>query len=274
MTMTMTSRKHFLISLLVSVFVAILFVFFTKDLHVFELNEKFQLVPEGFGIPRGCDVKMDMQTGQIWAKLSVVPKSKSNEFSLISIPETETEPEGKGNAKGKGNGAPEYQNLTKSRIQSRYSHGSAERIELALKEIKTENSESWQILEEESPAMEVGLGILESNNFVRLRIKIADGNERALNILSMCLQNNPLAVERANEINLFENEIFNLLSRNDLNLKVYQKLLKIIESFSKYDESEFGKKILVNIKVEITKQNLIHEKNLNERSLEILKELL
>lgn len=259
-TTTMTSRKHFLISILVTILVAILFAFFTKDLHVFKLTETFQLVPEGFGIPRGCDVRMDMQTGQIWAKVAV--KTKSNE-SLISIPQEKEEKEIKKNQMG----APEYQNLTKSRIQSRYSYGSAERIESAL---KFESEDSWNVLEEEAPAIEVGLGILESKNFVNLRIKISNANERALNILSMCLQNNPLAVERAIEIGLLENEILSLISRDNLNLKNYEKLLKIIESFSKFNETEIGKKFLLKIKTEITKQNLIHGNNLHERSLEII----
>ena len=262
----MTSRKHFLISILVSVLVAILFAFLTRDLHEFKLTENFQLVPEGFGIPRGCDVRMDVQTGQIWAKLAVKTESTESNESLIHISSEEgAEEEIKNNQSQQA--APEYQNLTKSRIQSRYSYGSAERIESAL---KFETEDSWDALEEEAPAIEVGLGILESKNFVNLRIKISNANERALNILSMCLQNNPLAVERAIEIGLLENEILSLLSREDLNLNNYQKLLKILESFSKFNESETGKKYLLELKTAITKQNLIHGNNLNERSLEII----
>lgn len=270
----MTFRKHLLISFLVSVLIAILFVFITKDLKLFNFTEEFQLIPEGFSIPRGCDVRMDMQTGQIWAKLSARPKSNDSIISIFSSEESiETNQNINSKAKSIGTGAPEYQNLTKSRIQSRYSYGSAEKIELALQELEIDTEDSWKVLEEESPAMEVGLGILESNKFSNLREKIAIGNGRALNVLSMCLQNNPLAVEKAIEIGLLDNEILSLFTRIDLNLNIYQKLLKIYESFSKYNETEEGKKILLEIRVEITKQNLIHGTNLNERSLDIIREI-
>ena len=228
--------RHFFISSIVTAVIAILFGIFVYNFR-FELSEEYQLVPEGFVLPKGCDIRVDMQTGETWAKLrKEVPDINSSiaDDDLIF-------------SKDPTNDAPEYKNITKSRIQARLSAEMQANLEAALSNLNEESS--WNFLEEEASAMEFGLAILEAKNFNVLREFLAAGNVKALQIISICLQNNPLAVEKFIELEIHLNELKNLIKTEKLNLNVFKKILRILESFKIHGNDEkFNETISEDIK--------------------------
>lgn len=244
--------RHFLISAIVTAIIAIAFGIFVHIHSRFELNEVYQLIPEGFILPKGCDIRVDMQTGETWAKL---PKNLPKD-QLVFSKDAENQ-----------TGAPEYKNITKSRIQARLSPEMQANLENALTSLN-DDEDSWEFLEEEAPAMEFGLAIFEAKNFDILREFVADGHEKALQIISICLQNNPLAVEKSIELGINMKELKNLLALESLTRNAFKRVLRILESFKVY-----GNVGNFDISEDIKRHFKDHE-DLEERYTEIINLLL
>lgn len=220
----MFAKNQLFFSSIVTGILVSLFSFFIVNYEKpFELSEEFQIIPEGFVLPKGCDIKIDMQTGETFAKLNANNNDKSS--ALIPIDTKGEEPNSKKSP------YPEYKNITKSRVQSRVSSDQMRMIEEALSSLNSE--ESWNYLEEESPAMEIGLAILEAQNLPELLKLLRVPEERALKIVANCLQNNPLAVEKFLDLQIHSNELVELLKREVIEKKSFIKLMRIIESISR-----------------------------------------
>lgn len=251
--------RHFLISAIVTAIIAIIFGIFVHFHLRFELKDDvYQLIPEGFILPKGCDIRMDMQTGETWAKLPKTTYRKDQQ--LVFAKESADNPTDASEANL--NGAPEYKNITKKRIQARLSAEMQANLETALTSLNEEAS--WEFLEEEAPAMEFGLAILEAKNFEILREFVARGHEKALQIISICLQNNPLAVEKFVELEIHSNELKKILAAEKLSRSVFKKVLRILESFKIYGNVE-----KFDIEEAIKKHSKDHE-DLEERYSEII----
>ena len=269
--------RHFLVSSAVTAIVVGLFAVFVYKQSCFQLSEEYKLIPEGFVLPKGCEIRIDMQTGETFAKVAKkTDKKKKVSDSLVFSKEEEkdekkTKEEGNNFQKqvNSGSGAPEYKNITKNRIQSRLSVEMQTKLESALKTLKDDFG-SWDFLEEEAAAIEFGLAILESKNFEILREFLGNGNEKALQIISICLQNNPLAVEKFVELEIHFKELKNLLEKENLSKNVFKKVLRILESFKIHGNDE---KFIETV-VESVKRHLKeHEQNLTERYIEIAESL-
>ena len=221
---------HFYRSAIVTSIVVALFALFIFKNSEFKINSEYQLVPEGFVLPKGCDIKIDMQTGETWARIS----KGSNDNSIISIKEQEPETNKKA--------YPEYKNITKNRVQARLSLDVISSIESALNSL--ELGESWEYLEEEAPAMEFGLAIFESTGFEALRPKLAEADARALSLVAVCLQNNPLAIDKFIELKVHLNEINGILLLDQLDISVFKKIIRIMESLN---DTEFNEKCKENV---------------------------
>lgn len=219
----MSRRLNLLISACITAVISLLFGFFVLNHGKFELNEEYKLVPDGYILPKGCDIKIDVQTGDTWAR---IPSNShlSSDSVILSNEENIKE----------ASPFPEYQNVTKSRILSRVSSNQIEMIDSSLNSLNLESS--WEFLEEESSAMEIGLAILESKNFIQLRTLLAsESPERALKLLSNCLQNNSLAIEKFLELKVHLNEIEIILGRNEISKVCLKNVLRIIESIKTLD---------------------------------------
>ena len=224
------------------------------------------MIPDEYVLPKGCDIRIDMQTGETWAKLPDVAKIEIAKDLVVTENGAESKDEDKSSSKSNPSAsAPKYQNLTKSRIQSRLSSHIINEIESALKSLTEESS--WEFLEEETSAIEIGLGILEAKNFEELRRLIGEGDERALGVFSLCLQNNPLAVEKSLELDLFKNEISSLLSSEKLSKNSFKKLLRILESLIRHGNEI--KSFFEIIRIQIKRHFNEHE-DLDERYTEII----
>ncbi len=140
---------------------------------------------------------------------------------------------------------PEYKNITKSRIQSRVSSDQMNEIESALSSLK-ESESSWEYLEEEAAAIEIGLAIIEATNFSELKKFLLIPDVRALKIVANCLQNNPLAIEKFLESKIHLNELAELLKIETLEKASFKTLMRIIESVS--TEYDFIKENYENVK--------------------------
>lgn len=259
------ASRHFLLSSIVTVIVVGLFALFVFKNDRFELSEEYQVIPDGFVLPKGCDIRIDMQTGETYAKLSKTAKNKeivvneADKFEFVSDKPT--------------NGAPEYKNITKSRIQSRLSPEMQADLETALTNLSSDHHiESWDYLAEEAAAMEFGLAVLEAKNFELLRDFLGNGNEKALQIISICLQNNPLAVEKFVELELHTKELQNVLKSEKLTENVFKKVLRILESFKIHKSNE--NLFIETAKIDLKRHSKEHENNLKERYIEIIELLL
>lgn len=253
--------RHFLLSLIVTAVVVGLFAIFVFKNGHFELSEEYQVIPDGFILPKGCDIRIDMQTGETYAKLS---KDVTADKDIIVN-------ESNNNSDKSTNGAPEYQNITKSRIQSRLSPEKQADLETALTNLSFD-LESWDFLEEEAAAMEFGLAVLEAKNFELLREFLGNGNEKALQIISICLQNNPLAVEKFFQLEIHTKELKNLLESENLTENAFKKVLRILESFKVHGNDDG--KFIETVKIILKKHFKEHENNLKERYIEIIELLM
>ena len=255
---------HWIQSAAITSIVVVLFALFLRENSKFKLNEEYQVVPEGFVLPSGCEIKIDMQSGETWAKrpIKVVDGSISINNSIVPMEDTETTDPTKRAAKPSA--YPEYKNITKNRIQSRLSGESATKLEDALNSLELQ--ESWEYLEDEAPAMEFGLAIFESKSFHLLRKQMNE--ERALGLIAMCLQNNPLAIEKFIELKVHEEEIVEILKMDQLQEAVYKKILRILESLNTENGSLIEKEVRENIK----RHSESHQ--LDDRYTEFLRNLL
>lgn len=184
---------------------------------LFVPTAEYQLVPEDAIIPRGLDIKIDMQTGGKWARIG---KEDANEREdVVFVKEAEESPIKE---------APAYSN-TSDRWKGRFQSVSA-KIDQALGELEFElgREEALELLEEEASALEVGAGILHSPKFIHLR-SLLKTDSSALQVLNACLQNNPPAVFKAVELGLLENEVTELLVAANANQ--LKKILMILNSF-------------------------------------------
>ena len=232
---------HFYRSAFVTSIVVALFALFVFKNSEFRINSEYQLVPEGFVLPKGCDIKIDMQTGETWARIS----KGSNDNSLISIKEPEANKQA----------YPEYKNITKNRVQARLSLDVISSIESALNSLELD--ESWEYLEEEAPAMEFGLAIFESAGFEALRRKLAEADARALSLVAVCLQNNPLAIDKFIELKVHLNEINGILLLDQLDISVFKKIIRILESLN---DTEFNEKCKENVRRHANQHQLKEER--------------
>lgn len=184
---------------------------------IFVPTAEYQLVPEDAIIPRGLDIKIDMQTGEKWARFRKSDKSERGD--VVFVKEAEEAPKRE---------APAYSN-TSDRWKGRFQTVSA-KIDQALGELEFEvgREDALEVLEEEASALEVGAGILHSPKFIHLRALLKT-DPVALQVLNVCLQNNPPAVFKAVELGLLETEIAELLRKADNNN--FKKVLMILNSF-------------------------------------------
>lgn len=236
----MLTKTLWLQSAVITSIVIVLFGLFVidNDNSKFKLSYEYQLVPEGFVLPQGCDIRIDMQSGETWAKKHEDIRPSSIVVVQSEVPTTEesTAPSNKKSARP----YPEYKNLTKNRIQSRLSGETIGRLEAALNSLDQEDS--WEFLEEEAPAIEFGLALFESKSFPVLRTLIIMGNnDRALGLIAMCLQNNPLAIEKFIELKV-DVEIVEILKKEELESSTFMKVLRILESTGIEFESELVKR--------------------------------
>lgn len=218
---------HWLQSTVVTSIVIALFAAFVVTNSKFNLGSEYQLIPEGFVLPRGCDVKIDMQSGETWARKRDNSGSSANAVVLASFEDSEAAPTTAPKSK-KERPYPEYKNITKNRIQSRLSGQSFERLEASLNSLELEAS--WEYLEEEAPAMEFGLSVFESKSFPVLRAQMK--NDRALGLIATCLQNNPLAIEKFIALKVHSLEIVEILRNEQLDTSTFMRILRILESIS------------------------------------------
>jgi len=234
-----------------------------RELHKgeFVLTEVYQSIPDGLVLPKGCDIRVDVQSGEIWAKLPSSSSSMSS--SLIPIVEDHQETPSVPH--------PEYKNLTKSRIIGRLSSDTIDAIAVALDSLHEDSS--WTFLEDEAPAMEFSLGLFDAANFGKFREFLALGDERALQVLAICLQNNPLAVERAFELNLLESELAVLLKSEFLEKLPFKRLLRVLESLASYGNGDLTN-FIENYRQELERHQQALQGQLEKRYEEIIKALL
>ena len=228
------SRIYLTISGVVSVIVAVLFILIIRNEQKFKLSEDYQLIPDGLVLPKGCDIRIDMQTGFTWAR----KKPSINKSDLIVSEDADAIKEENVEGGRAAKPFPEYKNITKSRIQSRVSGDQMNLIESALKSLELESS--WEYLEGEGPAMEIGYAILEAKNFDNLRNYLQNSDEKALKLMAICLQNNPLAVEKILELKVHLNELKNLLKRESMTKSAFKILLRIVESIGQVEFIEMN----------------------------------
>lgn len=225
--------------------IACIVTFLGLKCNSFKITNEYQLIPDDFVLPPGMDIKIDVQTGQGWVKLpkqtsyndaeevnlskAIVPSGEN----ILDVDEKETFNAAETESKSK---LPPYSNVS-NKWQNAYSLVSKE-IEAALEALSTiEDDESretaLQLLLEESHAMEVGAGIVSSIKFKHLRTLFVTGDLKAIKIISMCLQNNPVAVDKAIELKLHEDLL--TLFKNVVSLEEeessFLKLLLILDSF-------------------------------------------
>lgn len=255
--------RHFLVSSIVTGIVVVLFAIFVYKQSGFQLTEEYQLIPDGFVLPKGCAIRIDMQTGERFAKMN---RDKKVSDSLIFSKQAKME-EGVNVQKEEANpGAPEYKNITKNRIQSRLSVEMKTKLESALKTL-SDDLGSWEFLEEEAAAIEFGLAILESKNFGILRDFFGNGNEKALQIISISLQNNPLAVEKFVEFEIHLKELKKLLENENLSKNVFKSILRILSSFKIHGKDE---NFIETVGESLKRHLKEHEINLTERYIDII----
>lgn len=201
--------------------------------NIFVPTHEYRLVPEDAILPRGLDIKIDMQTGERWAKL---PQNANVKDDLVFVKEAEKEEEEKDarNEEKQANAQaskepPAYSN-TSNRWKGRFQSVAAA-IDQALADLEFDVSreDAYELLEEEASALEVGAGILHSSKFVHLRKLLLDDSD-ALNVLAICLQNNPPAVFKAIELGILEKEIKDLLE-STVNEQVLKRLILLLNSF-------------------------------------------
>lgn len=186
-------------------------------------THEYRLVPDDAIIPRGLDIKIDMQTGQKWARLA--PDTPASEVIFVQDVENNETPASESNEKK----PPVYSN-TSNKWQGRFQSVSAS-IEQALAELEFDVSreDAFELLEEEASALEVGAGILYSSKFVHLR-KLLTSDPQALDILNICLQNNPPAVFKAVELGILEQEMSVLLPQVNDSFSL-KRFIRIFNSF-------------------------------------------
>jgi hypothetical protein len=291
--------RHFLLSSIVTAITVGLFAIFVFKNGQFEISEEYQLIPNDFVLPKGCDIRIDMQTGETWAKIGKTFNTDNTDDTDNTDNTDDTgNTDNAGNSGNTGNTdksiiankeqeeidsttstkihstasitAPEYKNITKSRIQSRLSAEMQANLEVALVGLTIDN-ESWDFLEDEAAAMEFGLAILESKNFNNLREFLGKGNEKALQIISISLQNNPLAIEKFVELEIHSKELKNLLETEKLTEKAFKTILRILESFKIHGKDE---KFIETLNFNIKKHLKEHAENLQERYTEIIELLI
>lgn len=253
--------RHFYISSIVSALVAVVFIVLVKHELKFRLNDEFQIIPDGFVLPQGCDIKIDMQTGETWARIAINSADKKN---LIPI---EDEKSASGSGKRSSNSPPAYKNITKKRIQARLSSEVQLKMDEAL--LDFDSNDNWEFLWEEAPAMEFGLAVLESKNFSFLLSKI--NVDKSLKLISSCLQNNPLAVERLLEVS---DDVASWLRQLD-EMSPYQLklVLRIAENIMNNNSSEMAENFISSIK-NLLKEQLEQLGGLDERHEQVRQALL
>ncbi len=243
---------------------------------IFVPTHEYRLVPDDAVIPRGLDIKIDMQTGEKWVRLA----QKKDADEMVFVKEgLVKDDDGKvlvknSDKSASSSQAPAYSN-TSNKWKGRFQSVSAA-IEQTLGELEFEVSRenAYELLEEEASALEVGAGILHSSKFAYLRKLLVD-DHKAMNILNICLQNNPPAVFKAVELGLFQNEIVSLLKKVNDSITL-KRLLQVLNSFLIHgDDSEpvaeivamfKSHKILANLTEAINRINL----SLTERQLVVL----
>ena len=230
----------------------------------FVLNGEYQVIPADFVLPKGCDIRVDLQSGETWARLSAGTRDSSSSLIKTSDPEHENAVDAQ---------APEYKNLTKSRITGRLSGELKAKIRVALDSLDSE--ESWTFLEDEAPAIEFGLGLVEAANFGNFRKFLSLGDERALQVLAVSLQNNPLAVERVEQLNLFEEDFAPLLSSEiSLSGTSFKRLLRCLENLLLFGNGNLKNFIVKQHQGHLLKLALEHNVMQEQRYKEILEALL
>jgi hypothetical protein len=223
----------------------------------FRLTSEFQLVPEGYILPPGLDIRIDMQTGEAWAKLPSGVKDRndaSSDAGVVLLDEQTSEDAGKApesdsrepfedasrvpesdsrESSEARHSAPAYSNSSK-KWRHRFAAVS-ELIEGALRDLQVDElrDDSLALLLDEASALEVGAGILHSENIGLLLGLIDsknDSNEDALTVLAVCLQNNHAAVVRAAEIGILDSHVYPLLASTKDN-KLVRRCIQIGNAF-------------------------------------------
>lgn len=234
---------HFLKSVIVTSVIVILFGIFVMEHSKFKLSDEYGLVPEGFILPKGCEIRIDMQSGETWARKRKF-QSPNAPILIKEVANNDTPSASSSNASNNQlKGVPEYKNITKNRIISRLSPESLDKLDLALNSLEFE--ESWEYLEEEAPAIEFGLAILESKSFKILRNELISLNSRAVGLIATALQNNSLAIEKFVQLNVHSGEITEILKNEFLEVSILKKVLRILESLQ--NDKEFMKLVLKDV---------------------------
>ena len=256
-TLVKMPSRHFYISSIVSVLVAALFFALIAHESNFKLTDEYQLIPEDFILPHGCDIKVDIQTGETWARIS---NNSAQADNLITVDEKQF--------KDDKIRAPAYKNITKSRIQARLTPEAQLKLDEALLDL--ESNDNWEFLLEEAPAMEFGLAVVESKKFSELFKRNPD--ERSLKLISTCVQNNPLAVERFLEVS---NDVAGWLGQlTELNNSQIKLILRIVENvMNNNDKSVSHGEFISKIK-HLFKSQLEKHEGLDERHEQVRQALL
>ena len=193
---------------------------------MFVPTAEYRLVQEDSILPRGVDVRIDMQTGEKWARLAQ-KQSAANNVVYVKESETLNSEASKDSAHIKK--PPAYSN-TSSKWKGHFQSVSGN-IEQALADLEFEISreDALELLEDEASALAVGAGIIHSAKFVHLRTLLLN-DPRAVTLLSVCLQNNPPAVFKAVELGILEHELSTLLQTVD-DSQLLKRLIQLLNSF-------------------------------------------
>lgn len=192
--------------------------------HVFDPTGEFVRVAEDALLPPGLEIRIDMQSGERWARLP----SAGSDGLVVARQEDESTGMSPGSDAESRAGAPAYSNISK-KWRAMFAVV-ADRIEQTLQALERDETREDALaqLEDEAAALEIGAGILHSRQFVHLE-RLLGEDERALRVLAHCLQNNSPAVQRAAELELIRSALVPLVEKCESGESL-ERLLRIMNS--------------------------------------------
>lgn len=221
--------------------------FVWPSLELFVANDHWQLVPEGEALPRGLDIRMDLQTGDKWAKLSddkdihnqdivAVAMNEKRPLAKVTIGK-DADDEGEAD---EGADDEDQGHIDKMKRALEVSTGHLELDETLQYVLSGEKAELVQHLEtlvDQSHGLKEGISIVE-RAFDELLKLTRDENvtvrDLSLRVIAQCLRHNKEAVEKVNVVEVLPLLFQDLESSNNF---IQKRILGVISALVVEDEA-------------------------------------
>lgn len=227
--------------------------FVSPSFELFVPTDHWQLVPEGEALPRGLDIRMDLQTGDKWAKLSddtnaqnqdivAVPINEKRPLAKVTIgKDTAEEGEAAENEAVENEADDEDQgHIDKMKRSLEVSTGHLELDETLQYVLSGKRAELVQHLEtlvDQSHGLKEGISIVE-RAFDELLKLTRDENvtvrDLSLRVIAQCLRHNKDAVEKVNVVEVLPVLFEDLENSNNF---IQKRILGVISALVVEDEA-------------------------------------